>query len=378
MRSLSRRLFLRLLLSTAPATVLARRVLGGPLDQGIGGTGAVPNPGDESDRGIGGTGVIGTIRKFGSIFVNDMRIAYAPDANVRIDGQPATADDLRIGQVVRVDAAGGAGSLSTQAIDVTSEVVGPVERAGAKQIVVLGQTVSTTGLKKRNYRVGDTVAVSGLRRNDGTIVASLIEPRSGAPNRVAGPVRIADDGSLRIGGLPLTGVDGSLVDRRALIEGRLEGGRFVATHAFSEAALLPPTLRTLSIESYVERRDDSLRLGSGFLIADTKGYAIPAGQSVRAVLMTSVGPGGGLTLDSVRAGGKTYGAKGDGRESGGGSRGGAGGDAGRNGSGAGSRPMDFGRPGGGGTGSSPGGGPPGGFGGGAPGGFGGGGPGGRR
>ncbi len=388
---MSRRLFLSLLLSTALSLVLGRRGDAGPLDQGIGGTGAVPNPADDADRGIGGTGVIGTIRKFGSIIVNDMRIAYAPDAEVRIDGQPASARDLKIGQVVRVEAAGGPGALSTQAIDVTSEVVGPVERTGAKRIVVLGQTVSTAALKTRAFAVGDTVAVSGLRRNDGTIVASLIEPRPGAPSRVAGPIRLAPDGSLRIGALPLRGVDGTLVDRRAVIEGRLEGTTFVATRATSEAALLPSSVRALSIESYVERRDGALALGSGFVVSDSAGIDIPAGQSVRAVLNTSIGPGGDLVVDSVRTGGRTYGAgarDSEGGRGGGGSRGGGGpeggGAPGRGGAAPGSHPMDFGRPGGlgspGGSGSPGGvGGPGGGPGGGGPGGgFGGGGFGGGR
>ncbi|PJI51852.1 hypothetical protein CTI14_52480, partial [Methylobacterium radiotolerans] len=44
----------------------------------------------EGDRGIGGTGVIGTIRRFGSIVVNDLRIAYPPEVEVRIDGTAAT------------------------------------------------------------------------------------------------------------------------------------------------------------------------------------------------------------------------------------------------------------------------------------------------
>ncbi len=336
------------------------------------------NSTEETDRGIGGTGVIGTIRKFGSIIVNDMRIAYAADADVRIDGQRASARDLKIGQVVHVDATGPAGSLSTDAIDVNSEVVGPVEHAGAKQIVVLGQAVSTATLKKRAYTVGDTVAVSGLRRNDGTIVASLIERRSGAPTRVTGPVRVADNGSLRIGGLTLRGIDGSLVDRRVFVEGRLEGPTFVVTHAVSEAARLPPTLRTLSIESYIERRDGSLTLGSGFLVSNANGFDLPTGQSVRAVLNTSLGPNGSLILESVRANGKTYGAAaqdGSGRGGlGGGGYGGARGPGGGNGPGggtSGTHPMNFGAPSSGSPGSGgpnsggPGsGGPGGGFGGG--------------
>ena len=60
-----------------------------PRDQGIGGTGVVAGP-DETDRGIGGTGFIGTIQRFGSIFVNAARIAHPADAKVFVDDQPAS------------------------------------------------------------------------------------------------------------------------------------------------------------------------------------------------------------------------------------------------------------------------------------------------
>ena len=124
-----RRQLLALLATTALGTML-RRAGAGPLDQGIGGTGAPPPP-EESDPGIGGTGVIGTIRKFGSIIVNDLRIAYPPDVAVLIDGRPALPAELKIGQVVRVDAAGRTGALSTRTINVASEVVGETTRTCA-------------------------------------------------------------------------------------------------------------------------------------------------------------------------------------------------------------------------------------------------------
>ena len=79
------------------------------------------------DRGIGGTGVIGTIRRFGSIVVNDLRIAYPADVTVLVDGEVKSAAALHLGQVVEVVAQGGPGALATRRIEVTSEVVGPVD-----------------------------------------------------------------------------------------------------------------------------------------------------------------------------------------------------------------------------------------------------------
>lgn len=371
----TRRRLLALLLTCALPPSTLRRALAEPGDRGIGGTGVTF--GDENDRGIGGTGVIGTIRRFGSIVVNDLRIAYPPEAEVRIDDRPAGVRDLKIGQVVRVVASRAAGGLATHRIDVTSEVVGPVEAFGPGRLVVLGQSVATAGLKI-HVRPGETVAVSGLRRNDGTVVASLVEPRPGAPSRVAGPVRVGADGALRIGGLALSGADPSLVDRRAVVDGRSVGDRFVVATARAASDLFPPDVRALSIESYVERHGSDLSLGSGYAVAGDVPQ-LPAGRSVRAVLTTRVGADGRLTLDAARVGDRTFAPAGHGAPGRGGSPSGPDHPGRPEAPATGRPPMTFDRgpggfPGGGPTGG-PGGGPPGGFGGpgpfGGPGGFGG-------
>jgi hypothetical protein len=298
-----------LLAATALGTSLSNRVVAGPGDQGIGGTGFSLRPADEeSDRGIGGTGVIGTIRKFGSIIVNDLRVAYPPGATVRIDDRPASVADLKLGQVVRVGASRGSdGGLSTHTIDVTSEVVGPVERVTAKSMTVLGQTVSTADLKPaQRWAVGDTVAVSGLRRTDGTIVASLIQPSDGSLTKVAGPVVQEPDGALRIGGLKLTGMNGALIGQRAVVEGHAAGSSLAVVRSSDEATLLPKNIQTLSVEAYVERRGTDLRLGSGLPVNGLSSSDLPSGRSVHAVLTTTVAADGRLSTQSIRAGGKQY------------------------------------------------------------------------
>ncbi|MFC6738756.1 hypothetical protein [Methylobacterium tardum] len=153
MRSLpNRRFVLRLLAGAAALRPGAVRPQEAPRDQGIGGTGMMrtdePRNGSlgEGDRGIGGTGVIGTIRRFGSIIVNGLRIAYPPGVEVRIDGEVGTAADLKIGHVVHVVARPDGGGLATRRIDVTSEVVGRVESVSPGRMIVLGQRVSTAGL----------------------------------------------------------------------------------------------------------------------------------------------------------------------------------------------------------------------------------------
>lgn len=269
-----------------------------PQDRGIGGTGVVPSDLD-GDRGIGGTGVMGTIRGFGSIIVNGLHVTYAPDVPVRIDGQPRTVSDLKIGHVVRVVTAKRNGVLTTRQINVTSEVVGAIEATGKKTLRVLGQAVSTERLGgTQQWRPGERIAVFGLRRPDGTIVASLIERRAVGPERVAGRVRKQRDGSLRIGSLRLVGADRAIVGTRAVLEGAYIRGALEVTRAARERDLLGP-VRQVSIEAYVERTRDGLRLGSGLEVAGQIAVSLPAGFYAPAVVTAVSDRSGRLGIEGV-------------------------------------------------------------------------------
>ncbi len=294
MRTLpDRRFVLRLLAGAATLLPTSVRPQEAPRDQGIGGTGMMrtdaprETPLGEGDRGIGGTGVIGTIRRFGSIIVNDLRIAYPPEVEVRIDGAAAKAADLKIGHVVHVVARPEGGGLATRRIDVTSEVVGPVEASAPGRMIVLGQRVSTAGLTG-DWKPGTRVAVSGLRRPDGVIVASLVEPRDAGPDRVAGPVRRGADGALLIGALRLTGADALPPGKRALVTGSAADGVLHTTNAAQIGLPFPPGLKQVSIEAYIGRAGAGLDIGSGYRVTGRPGAKVPRQGSVRAVLTAGI------------------------------------------------------------------------------------------
>lgn len=273
-----------------------------PRDQGIGGTGARPTEGTgiEGDRGIGGTGVIGTIRGFGSIIVNDLRIAYPHDVAVFIDGAPAKVSDLKVGQVVRVAALGAEAGLTTRRIDVTSEVIGPVEAVAKGRLTVLGQRVATTGLKAQTRNLGDWVAVSGLRRPDGVVVASLIEPSAAGEARVSGPVRRGTDGTPMIGNLRLSGIEAGRIGNRVTVAGTPKEGSLAVLRTEAGQAHFGPGLRRLSIEAYVGRRGRAVTLGSGLQVAGIPDADLPRRGSVRAVLTTGLAADGRLTVEHLR------------------------------------------------------------------------------
>ncbi len=282
----------------------SRRTAAEPyLDRGIGGTGASSAPTElEEDRGIGGTGVIGTIQRFGSIIVNGLRISYPEDVRVSLDGEPGKPTDLKIGQVVLVVADRRGKGLSTRKIEVSSEVVGRIESVSLGGFSVLGQTVSLAGVAPTgaHWRIGDHVAVSGLRRPDGVIAASLVESRPGDASKVAGPIVKGPDGTAMLGRLKLSGVDPALIGRRGVLEGRLAGGVFEVAKSRSEQELLGPRVTSLSIEAYVERAGSGLRLGSGLVVTGGAGSKLPRGEAVRAVLITRVEGDGRLRTLSIR------------------------------------------------------------------------------
>ena len=284
-----------------------------PGDQGIGGTGMMrtgPSPErplGEGDRGIGGTGVIGTIRGFGSIVVNGLRIAYPAEAVVTVDGEPAKVEDLRIGQVVQAVATrvavqpdGSDGGLVTGRIDVVSEVVGPVEAVAPGRLVVLGQRVFTAGLTG-DWVLGGRVAVSGLRRPDGIIVASLIEPRGPGPDRVVGPMRRGDRGVAMIGNLRLEGGSVPPRGKRALVVGEPANGGLRVTNAAFAGYPFPLGLPQVSIEAYVGRVGAGIELGSGIAVAGRADTSVPRTGSVRAVLTARVAGDNGLTVERLRS-----------------------------------------------------------------------------
>jgi hypothetical protein len=213
-----------------------------PGDDGIGGTGAWPG-GDDS--GIGGTGVsahstigvVGTITGFASICVGGIEVHYDADTPVRIDGRPASVADLAVGQVVEVIAEGNLPELRARDLTVRHVVVGPVSGVEADGAIlrVAGQSVALvpeTQLPDAvsgadTLALGTVVQVSGMRRQDGVVVASRIT-RGQADDgvQITGPVETSDAGGLSIAGTPLE-IAGDV--RLAVGENARVAGRWTGT-----------------------------------------------------------------------------------------------------------------------------------------------------
>ena len=265
-------------------------------DQGIGGTGWTA--GTDNDHGIGGTGIVGTIQRFGSIFVNDVRVAYDTDVPVWLDDVPVAASSLKVGQVVRVAVTQEAGRVVTRAIHVTSEVVGPVERVSAGSIRVLGQTVDIGGAPNDpTIRKGDIVAVYGIRRPDGTIVASLVEERPGETHFLVRGVAVARSGSLLVGRLKVGSESSGLANRRVQARLAKAGGGYSVLSLEAEAAIPQADVASVLYETFLQRMGRRLVSGLGVAIVDRNGSSKSSG-AVRVFLTVGVDRAGNIVSAS--------------------------------------------------------------------------------
>ena len=282
-------------------------------EDGMGGTGLI----DDDEDGIGGTGlhashtvgIVGTITGFGSICVNGERVAVDADTPVEMDGAQVSARVLAIGHVVSVEARRTKNGLQADRISIRRAAVGPVTRVDAARgrLYVMGKAVhvpiASIGDDGRaggtvdlaSVAVGQRVAVSGLHRSDGVLVASRLEAAApGVGASVTGPVHSLGSGSLAIGEVRVTSQRGPVpptgyaraVGHWNAERGTLETERVERPRAFSEQ------VARVSVEGFVrDRRNAGFRL-SGL---DVNGAAVmgrlPAAGDARVVVVGSLGEG---------------------------------------------------------------------------------------
>jgi len=151
-------------------------------DIGIGGTGMLANTDSSisstSGSGLGGTGILGEITGFGSVFVNGVEIEYDSDTTFRIDGITEKSPQLQIGDVVEVLTVDAKQHTQAQVINLRHEVIGVVESVEPKtySFTVHGQRIIQAIHKVSQPEVGETVAVSGFRIDEKTILSTRVTP----------------------------------------------------------------------------------------------------------------------------------------------------------------------------------------------------------
>ncbi len=209
-------------------------------DRGIGGTGApVTDSGLAGTQlaergiggtGIGGTGIVGVITGFASICVDGMEVAYDNAAAVDIDGTSSASSALRAGQVVMIQAKGSIATPVAQAISVRRQVIGRIESVelATRTLTVAGQSISVPAAvwSAGAIRLGNWVAVSGLRRSDGVLIATRLDPAPVGTMIVRGQV-VREGDIASIGDLILNGPEANELraGQSVMVSGQYLGDR---------------------------------------------------------------------------------------------------------------------------------------------------------
>lgn len=151
---------------------------------------------------IGGTGVSqasasGTVQGFGSVLVNGCRWSTL-GASVHDDlGRVLSASDLSLGMQVQIDGSSDAAGADCSAtdIEVTREYAGSVSAVTGSTFTVLSHVFTAdattvfkgfSGATLASMAVGDAVEVYGLKKADGSILASLVEKKANTSALSAG------------------------------------------------------------------------------------------------------------------------------------------------------------------------------------------------
>jgi len=267
---------------------------------GIGGTGEVAGEGNgiggtgtyAGTPGIGGTGVVGAITGFGSIFVNGYEIDYAPDLDISYRDGSQPSSNLRVGQVVAVEATGTGKRLRARSIAMRHEVAGPIESVdpAGGNITVMGQRIAlssgaATPEPLAKLRPGQHIDVSGFRREDGTIVASRIDRSPpGASAFVRGRVTAIDSNGFRVNGLRVASPAGARPaglrsGQEVAIAGRSGAGSLRARRI--EIAPNTPfhgRVSRLSIEGYARQGRDGVLVMGGVPLRRVPGAGLASGN----------------------------------------------------------------------------------------------------
>jgi hypothetical protein len=295
---------------------------------GVGGTGHSTPQSVQKDAavrsgdGIGGTGIVGIVTGFGSVCLNGLEVEYDDSTVIDSNGAAASSADLAVGQLVVVEAAGRGDRLRAERIAVRDAAVGPAFAIdpARRELVVLGQTVrigpdapladraSQQPLALGDIAVGDFLAVSGLRRADGIVVATRVD-RVAPSDRVSvsGPLRPLESGGFAVGELRVTNetaVEANLADRSALVIGRFDAqtGILAATRIESSVRWEKPPER-VAIEGLLQADSSKGRFRTNFADVDASRASAAVGKLKRddRVIVNGKWSAGGLVLaDEIR------------------------------------------------------------------------------
>ncbi len=280
---------------------------------GIGGTGIHPETG-----GIGGTGIertgrailgYGPIQAFGSVFVNGREYAFNSHTLITIDGAPAPASALHVGDIADVRGtitSPRAGFAST--ITVLHPLIGPIGTVApdGRSATLLGQSVvSGNGTALfTSLKPGDAVAISAQLRADGSWVATAVAPAARNDMfQLAGRIETLHPGSVSVAGTLITApatLTAALNPGQAVIvTGALNDATPRATAITVASPLAAPAGTVVEVKDYFRATGGGMAVASDGLTAAhvTDPSALKGTQPVE--LLGTMTPSGIIDVDDI-------------------------------------------------------------------------------
>ncbi len=284
-----------------------------------------------STGGISGTGLsVGTVTGFGSVFVSGTEFDTAGAAIV-IDGSDATQGDLRVGQVVVVNA--NFDDHKASRVEYRAQIKGPIQAltvqdaaVGIATMTVMGQAVATNSSTNLSgarldatlpgaLKVGDVVEISGLLDGNGVLVATFLEVKPAlAEYQVIGRVSNLTATTFQIGALTVNFASASATPRggdTVEVAGAAAGfdaasNTFVADRVETIAGLSLSGSESAEVEGYITRfaGPSDFDVGSVHAAVDSNtqyegGSASSLAQNAKVEIKGSVNSSGVLVARTV-------------------------------------------------------------------------------
>ncbi|MFQ6549824.1 DUF5666 domain-containing protein [Aestuariibius sp. 2305UL40-4] len=151
-----------------------------------------------SEGGIGGTGIVGLLTDFSSLVVGGLRVETDRGTRFVNAYGRAREGDIGIGTALTVEAIGRGGVPVARRVEISYPLVGEVAADGTVNGIRITAEPGALG----RLAPGDTVAISGVWRNDG-VVASRFDPIRGITRAVIAGEILPTESGWRIGTTPV-------------------------------------------------------------------------------------------------------------------------------------------------------------------------------
>ena len=254
------------------------------LPTGLGGTGMMAHA---TGSGLGGTGIVGSVTGFGSILVNGYEVFYDESTPVKLNGLPAKASDLHIGQVVKVLAEKISNHhYKAKLIIIVAALHGPVTKVHPQLEVMGVPLMFVDKLQTPAFSLGEIALVHGHWIPTGGLHVKHIQKSEDASHvDLIGAIKAVNKSALNVSGVTVKTDINKGKGHSALVRGQWNGKAIVAKKVKVNTVLpfAKKKIHELCLEAYVQsvNKDGSFKILASVLVKLDKAVKLKGLKKVR-------------------------------------------------------------------------------------------------